>query len=68
MSLVKLKDAVDFDSENGMCNHIHNVNHKETIDEICNREIIVKPVYQADFFCGKYRNLRSIENNTYNRC
>ena len=66
MSLVELKDAIDLDSEDGMCHHIHDVNHEKAINKICDGKVVVQPVYYADFLRCEYRYLRSIKYYTHN--
>ena len=66
VSLVELKDAIDLDSEDGMRDHIHDVNHEKAINKICDRKIVVEPVYYADFLRCEYRYLCSVKYYTHN--
>lgn len=65
MSFVKFKDSIDFDPENCMCDHIHNVDHQQTVDKIRKREIIIEPINQTYLFRSKYRYFRKVKYHTY---
>lgn len=63
---MQLKHPVDLDPENSMRDHIHNINHKHAIDEISQREVIVKPVDQTDLLSCEDRDLRQVEDHADN--
>lgn len=55
MVLVQLEDSVDLYAEDCVGDHVHNVDHQQTINEIGQRQVIIEPIDDTNLLGRKDR-------------